>query len=332
MRGKNLIQVLKAIDLLSRRQGTTKKQLSEKLKIENRAVSRLLKTLEELGFPIYDDKDAYESEKVWKLESTYLLKLPNINIPDLNLSYSEIISLYLLKGESNLFGGTEIEKYIDTAFSKFNICMPKETKNHLNKLKQIVISKSEAAKNYSGKEEIVNVIVEAIIDQKICKIKYDSYNSDETKEYNLNPLHLFENKGGLYFFAFDKKAEIVKVYAIERIHRISKTENNFDYPDNFSPHEKLNSAFDMIFDDPIHVKIWFSQNISRYIKERKWASNQIISENFDGSIIFQMETSGKRDVKRWVMSYGIDAKLIEPVEMKKEIENEIKEMVGGNFF
>lgn len=66
-----------------------------------------------------------------------------------------------------------------------------------------------------------------------------------------------------------------------------------------------------------------SKNQARYIKERKWAKEQRITGNKDGSIILEMKTSGLNDVKRWVLSYGADARVIEPEKLKKEIIKEL---------
>jgi predicted DNA-binding transcriptional regulator YafY len=47
----------------------------------------------------------------------------------------------------------------------------------------------------------------------------------------------------------------------------------------------------------------------------------------DGSITLSMTTSGYRDVKRWVMSFGKEAEILEQEEMKQEIETELKEVL-----
>ena len=84
------------------------------------------------------------------------------------------------------------------------------------------------------------------------------------------------------------------------------------------------SAFDIVFDDPVKVSVWFSSEQARYVKERKWSPKQVILEQNDGSIILKMETSGWWDVKRWVLSYGSHAKVLEPEELATEIADEIK--------
>lgn len=37
-----------------------------------------------------------------------------------------------------------------------------------------------------------------------------------------------------------------------------------------------------------------------------------------------MKTSGWWDVKKWVLSYGSDAEVLEPEELRKEIINDLK--------
>ena len=105
-------------------------------------------------------------------------------------------------------------------------------------------------------------------------------------------------------------------FAVERIQNIKRTGESFEYPEGFDPEALLESAFDMVYGDPVKVRIWFSADQVRYVKERKWSKNQEIVDQEDGSIILSMETSGWWDVKRWVLSCGRTAKVLEPEDLK----------------
>ena len=100
-----------------------------------------------------------------------------------------------------------------------------------------------------------------------------------------------------------------------------------DYPENFNPEQVLDSAFNLTHGDPISVKIRFSKNEAPYIKEKSGAPTQHIREHPDGALTLSMTTSGRRDVKRWVMSFGKEATLLEPVDLRGEIEEELKYML-----
>jgi predicted DNA-binding transcriptional regulator YafY len=43
-----------------------------------------------------------------------------------------------------------------------------------------------------------------------------------------------------------------------------------------------------------------------------------------------MKTSGWYDIKRWIMSFGADAKILEPKELRKDIIKELK-AVANNY-
>ena len=63
MRGKNLIKLLKALDILSNPDGTTIEQMVRRLEMDKRSVYRLIRVIEELGFPLYDEKIPLERKK-----------------------------------------------------------------------------------------------------------------------------------------------------------------------------------------------------------------------------------------------------------------------------
>ena len=64
--------------------------------------------------------------------------------------------------------------------------------------------------------------------------------------------------------------------------------------------------------------------MSRYIKERRWAKEQTISDQTDGSGILEIKTSGWIDVKKWILSFGAAAEVLEPEELRREIIEEIQ--------
>lgn len=328
MRGKNLVKFLKAIDLIGRPQGITIDELGDELGIVRRSVYRVLEVVQELGVPIYDDDS--ERPKKWKIEEGYLKKLPNQKIPDLNLTLSEIIALYLLKGHERAYKGSDIEKKIDSAFAKIDAFVPEGLASNLNKIKTLFVPSSKFSKDYSGKEEIIEQLTDAMLQQKTCLVKYHSYSNDEIKEFKVDPLYFFEHKEGLYIFANATSFSDVIILAVERFQEVELTEGDFKYPEDFDPEERLDQAFGLVANDPIDVKIKFSADQARYIKERQWTKDQIITEQDDGSIIIAMKTSGKHEIKRWVLSYGADAELLEPKDLTKEIVEELK-AAGKNY-
>lgn len=323
MRGKNLIKLLRALELFSKPEGTTIEEISEHLDIDRRSVYRVINVIEDLGFPIYDEEIPFEKRKRYRLEETYLKKLPNMKLPDIKLSISEIMSLYLLKSEAVLYRGSEIEKHINSAFEKISLFVPKNLFTQLKKISALFVPSSKFAKDYSGKEKIIEQLMDAMLEKRTCYVKYHSFYEDKVKNFKIDPLHFFENAGGLYIFVKATTFGDILTLAVERIHEITDSGSSFEYPKDFNPEELLESAFDIVYGDPMDVKIWFSANQARYIKERIWSKTQKIEDQEDGSIILSMKTSGRWDIIKWVLSYGSDAKVLKPEELREEIMKEL---------
>ena len=319
MYGEQMVRMFRAVDLLSTPAGATKQELAEHLGVDKRTVERLLGLLQELNFPVYDEQDSLSGKKHWKLVDTYVMKLPNITLPDIRLTLPELISLYLIKGEAKLFHGTEIEKLADSAFGKISFFMPEGLSRQLEKIRTLFVPSSKFTKDYSGKEKIIDGLRRGMVEQKRCSVRYHSFSAGKKKNYEIDPLRFFESNGGLYVFVNFPKYGDIRILAVERIESLQVSNTPFQYPDHFDPESILSSAFGIIFDKPIQVKVRFSREVAPYITERTWAPNQTITENEDASVLLEMETLGWLDVKRWVLSYGRHAEVLEPIGMRQEI-------------
>ena len=82
----------------------------------------------------------------------------------------------------------------------------------------------------------------------------------------------------------------------------------------------------MTSDDPVRVRIRFSRDQARYVQERRWAAEQRITENEDGSIILEMTTSGLWEIARWALTWGGDAEVLEPEELREMVAGEVGRM------
>lgn len=321
---RHLVKMLKAVDILARPGGAAMDELAEELEVDRRTAYRIRETLEELNFPLYEDSPGQDGRKRFRFEESYLKKLPNLSIPELNFSLSEIIALYFIRGNNRTFRGTDIERNIDAAFSKLDAFMPEGLANRLEKVKTLFVSSAKFTKDYRDKEEIIESLTDAVFRQKTCMVEYHSFYDDKMKGFKFDPLRFFERDGGLYLFVRTTSFGNIRVLAVERINTLTVTDAAFDYPGDFDPDARLEEAFSIIYDEPLEFRIRFSGEVARYIKERCWAKEQIIIDKEDGTIELSMKTSGWVDVKKWVLSFGAEAIVIEPESMRLELKDEMQ--------
>lgn len=219
MYGHQIVNMLKAVDLMSSRTGISTIELAEKLGVSKRTVERLLGMLEDLHFPVEELK-GYDGTRRWRLIDSYVLKLPNLHLPDIKLELSEIIALYLVRGAPILFRNTEIEKIADTAFGKLWFFLPESFPQNLSRIQALFVPATKFIKDYTGKQPIIDGLRRAIIEQMQCRVTYHSFSTGKRKEYVITPLHFFEHEGGLYVFVNFEGYEDIRVLAVERIEQL----------------------------------------------------------------------------------------------------------------
>jgi predicted DNA-binding transcriptional regulator YafY len=326
---RHLVKVLKAVEILAKPGGATMDELRKGLDVDRRTSYRIRDTLEELNFPLYEDSSGLDGRKRFRFADSYLKKLPNLNIPELKLSLPELIALYFIRGNRRMFKGTDIEHNIDAAFRKLDAFMPEGLADRLDQVKTLFVSSTKFNKDYSNKEIVIEQLTDAIFRCQTCMVEYHSFHDDKTKSFKIDPLRFFERDGGLYVFIRATRFGDIRVLAVERISQIEPTDATFKYPTDFDPEALLDRSFGMFYDDPLEVKIWFSADQARYIKERQWAQEQKITTRKDGSIELWMKTSGWYDVKKWVLSFGADARVLEPAHLQDKVRKEVEKMLNG---
>lgn len=320
MWGANLAKILTVFDMLSSHRGATVEQIAERLEIDRTNVYKWLRFIEEdLGFLITDEKDQIENRTRKKLDKDDYIDRGRMNLPDVKFSPQELISLYFLKGEARTLGKSGLGEHIQSAFNKIDMFAPKGLAAKLSRLQSIFLLDAKMAKSYKGKEKIIDQLTSAMLAEETCYVSYHSYWDDQDKNFKIDPLHFFEHQGGLYLFVNATSFGDIRILAVERINSVKSTGDIFTYPDDFDPEVRLKHAFGLVYDDPLEVEIWFSCDQARYIKERIWSPTQAIINQEDGSIILKMKTSGRYEIKRWVLGYGAEAELLKPEDLRDEI-------------
>ncbi|HPC72531.1 MAG TPA: WYL domain-containing protein, partial [Treponema sp.] len=75
---------------------------------------------------------------------------------------------------------------------------------------------------------------------------------------------------------------------------------------------------------PFTARVQFCEEQAPYIKELAWPEGSSLEDQKDGSLILTVRTAGAYELKRWVMSFGSAAQLLEPDYLRNEIIEELK--------
>jgi predicted DNA-binding transcriptional regulator YafY len=104
-------------------------------------------------------------------------------------------------------------------------------------------------------------------------------------------------------------------------------QDTFQIPAGFDFHKLTGSHFGVHWsDDEIEVKIRFDKAVAGYLKERKWHPSQEIEEYPDGSLVLSMTVNHLLELKRWILSWGSMAQILEPQSFVDDIKQTVDDM------
>ncbi len=188
--------------------------------------------------------------------------------------------------------------------------------------------------DYSDHQQIIKDLITGMENRKVCKITYKSIWNQESKTFYIKPLKLFSKYDTIYLHAQMAKAP-GKVYkapkfdpllVIHRIETLEITKTSFKFPDNFDFEKTFNQTFGVMKEDSFQARIEFSGYAAKHVKERIWSHDQIIDEKGNGVLELTFTATSGIEILSWVLSFGHEARVLEPDWFVEEIQEEVKKM------
>ncbi|MBP7830823.1 MAG: WYL domain-containing protein, partial [Kiritimatiellae bacterium] len=76
---------------------------------------------------------------------------------------------------------------------------------------------------------------------------------------------------------------------------------------------------------PIRVRLLFDPKLAVYITERQWHPSQEFRTRADGCVEMRMETTGRKELVRWVLSWMPDVKVLAPKSLRDRIAEKLRD-------
>ncbi|SJZ90966.1 helix-turn-helix transcriptional regulator [Selenihalanaerobacter shriftii] len=312
-------KLIKMISLLEGKYAKYDRQrLMEILDISKSTFYRYKDTLEEAEVPIIYDKRA----NGYKIREDYYMRPPELSISE---------ALALVVSGNSILNNSELpySKEINMAIAKVMAVLPNRTKNFLASLGERIHFSLDSLVDYSQYGEVFNTLSDAIKEEVNVWIKYDPASREGISKREVSPYILDFKNGALYLYAHCHLRNQIRMFRVDRILEIKLTNKNFIYPDDFSIEDYLGNAWGVERGkEEIEIKIKFSGQAVRNVREHTYHPTQELEELDDGSILMSVVTCSINEVKQWVLGFGAEAEVIAPKSLREEIAGEVQEMWG----
>ena len=259
----------------------------------------------------------------------YRIKRRSKNIPSLNITESELCSLYMCKTFAEHLIGKEMYAEASRALEKNQSQLSDE---HPLGTQHFASFKAGSI-DYTPHQDSIRILIEAMDNHKICKITYKSIMAARAKTFYIKPLKIFSHKDSVYLHAHLARApgkpycqpEFNPLLAVHRIRKLEITDRLFEYPKNYDFEKAFKQNFGVIKEDAFDVQVEFTGWAAKYISERIWSPDQRIVQN-NGKTILTFSASSGPELISWVLSFGEEATLLKPDWLSEEVYKSIIRM------
>ena len=318
-RGDQLARQWKIIQsLISSRLGKSVSDLSENLDCHTRTVYRDLEALQAAGFPVYTN--IVGGKSMWSFLETAKHSIP---IP---FSLTELMALYFSRGMMGALKDTVFYDSLESMFAKIKTTLTPAYIDYLGQFEKSLAVRAKPYKQYGKLRDIIGTVSEAAIQKKVVEIVYYTMSRKKETRRKVAPYKIMFFDGTFYLIGNCRLRHDVRIFALDRIKTIQHTDETFEMPDDFNIDDFMKSSFGVFHGEPVRVRIWFAAGIAEYIREKTWHETQKIETQKDGSIIFEAEVAGTKEIEFWVLKWGAKAKVLAPESLRDEIRSEIEAM------
>ncbi|MBU3218184.1 WYL domain-containing transcriptional regulator [Clostridium estertheticum] len=242
---------------------------------------------------------------------------------NLDIKAEEAIALQMatvvLKKSTNFDFKQQLENLND------KIKILNESCNQLDDYSDNIIIKPKSS-NLDKEIKFELEIQSACISKKKLLIKYCSVSSGETERI-IHPYGIITRNNFKYLVAYCENRKIKLIFKLMRITQVASLNDCFDIPATFSIKEFMKNNLGLFHDENYNLKLLIKHPFSKAISEGLYAKNQKIKWVKSETIIFEGQMSGKTDIIRWILSMGTSVTVLEPMVLKKEIKENLKQML-----
>lgn len=292
------------------------KELAEEMSVSQKTIRRDLEMFQSVGFPL-QEVVGERGVKKWHLDDSHFH-------PGLSFTFDEAIALYLARRLLEPLAGTIFWEAAQRAFRKIRASLGRDALNYMERFSDMFHQTMVGVSDYSRKADIIDQLMIGIEDCRAVFVTYQSLKATEPVTYDIYPYGFTYHRGSLYLIGRAPHHDEIRHWKIDRMDDAEVTPVHFNRPQDFDLQSHLANSFGVYHgNDDLHVRVRFHRQAARYVQESRWHASQKLTEQPDGSLIAEFDLSDGEEIKRWILSFGKRAEVLEPESLRQEILREL---------
>lgn len=292
-------------------------QLSRELEVSSKSIHRDLEFMRDrMSLPIeYDSarRGFYYTEEV----SAF---------PTMQITEGELFALIVAEKALQQYRGTSFEKPLLSAIKKMEESLPDTISLNLAEWEQTISFRTRAEPILNLK--IFEALGKATAQRQQLELTYRKPGQRQPESRVVDPYHMANINGEWFLFAFDHLRKDIRTFVPARIKAATPTGKTFERTQKFSLEKRLRDSFGVhSAQGEFLVAIRFNNLVADYIREKRWHDSQELVELKNGGVELRMKLSSLPEVERWVLSWGGNAVVVKPTELKEMVRKSAEKLL-----
>jgi proteasome accessory factor B len=294
-------------------------RLARQLEVSRKSIIRDISFMRDrLNLPI-----EYDSARYGYYYSSEVSDFPSIQI-----SEGELFALLIAEKALQQYKGTPFEKPLLHTLQKLADSLPDTVSMNLAHWDESISFRTTAEPIVNL--EIIDQLARATAARSRIHMKYRKPGSGRAESRKVDPYHLANVDGEWFLFGYCHLRKGIRTFSPLRIHTLDVLDESFPRPD-FDVRSQLASSFGVITGDrEYHVICRFSDRIADFIREKRWHPTQKLKNLDDGSVELSLKVSNLIEIRSWILSWGGEAEVLQPVELRESIHLSARRILGLN--
>lgn len=171
--------------------------------------------------------------------------------------------------------------------------------------------------------DAVRSVLMAFHDNARLSFTYEKLNHEKSFR-KVDPLRLINYQGRWYLLGYCHMRDSVRMFHLARISRPRVVQEPCSSLNDKDLDSFLKGAFGIFKGETVYnVKILFTDTAADVVREQIWHSEQGVEETGEG-LVLTIPVTDFTEIKMKILQYGWRARVLEPPELKREIEEEIR--------
>lgn len=255
----------------------------------------------------------------------YYYSEPCFALPSLTMSEQELFALCVAEKALDHYRATPLYEKLRSIYDKLVSFLPDETTVNCSWLNPDItfLEKSHTSIN----PEVWETVADALNRKKELIITHRKAGAGEATVRRVLPYHLVSYDGEWYLMGHCRLRGQTVTFGISRIEKAEMTGEDYSPSQDFDLEQFMGEHFGItIGEEEFTIEIEFTPDAAPYIRERTWHRNQTVTDLPEGGALLTFPANSLREVSRWVLGWGPQARVLKPDALVSQIREDIEAM------